>query len=348
VVTAKILSAPPHITNQTTISFELGTTTGSSAGVSFECELSPQAGWAPCSSPVTYTSLPDGTYVFSTRAVGEAASASWEFIKDTHPPVVSASGHLPGTSGTNALSGSTTSSSFATIDFSAQDITAVSFMCTLTSSSGSSSSSNESILAGTLVAKSRSSGIPFNCTSPVYIPEMLPGQWQFEVVAMDAAGNVAMPVGQSWTVALPSSSPSLRLTSGPALFVPRTAMKFEFVAFGAAASSVNTSECFLSPGGTWGVGVAPPSSSSSNSNNTSPWSPCTSPASYPSLGNDGNYTFAARLVGDPSQVSSSTGTLPESWAVSVFTVDGTPQHYVWPIQWPGFGRLDGCCAVCYQ
>lgn len=316
VVTPKILSAPPHITNQTTITFELGTTTGSAAGVSFECKLT--SGWAPCTSPVSYTSLPDGTYLFSVRVTGETVSASWEFIKDTHPPVVSVSGHLPvPTSGTNALSGSTTASSFATLDFSAQDITTVSFTCSLTQTVLNSNSRNDSILAGTLVTKPRSSGIPFNCTSPLYIPEMLPGQWQFEVVAKDAAGNVAMPMTQSWTVALPPSTPTLRLTSGPALFVPRTAMQFEFVAFGLQATSSSNSECYLVPGGTWGVGV-------SNTNTASPWSPCTSPVSYPSLSTDGNYTFAARLVGDASTVAPSTGALPESWAVSVFTVDGTP------------------------
>jgi hypothetical protein len=37
-----------------------------------ECQLLPGGTWAPCTSPMAFTSLADGAYTFQTRAIDSA------------------------------------------------------------------------------------------------------------------------------------------------------------------------------------------------------------------------------------------------------------------------------------
>lgn len=331
VVVATIASGPSGPTNQSVITFTLGTTSGSSNGVSFECRLSTSAGnvgppgtsnWTSCSSPVTYNSLSDGSYTFSVRASGETISSSSTFTKDTVPPVVSLSdGGLPSSSAT----------SFATMSFSATDITAVTFTCSA-SVNGASPAQGSTVAAGSYVAVQRSFGQWFNCTSPFYLTQMLPGNWQFQVVGTDAAGNSANPMSVGWTVAFDSTQNYVRAT-GPVLTIPKEIVQFNVSGFGPSASSLPF-ECSLTPGGQWGNGVLP-----------SNWSACSKPMSYGQPA-DGNYTFAARVVGDPAAPSSS-GDLPSTWAVSVFTIDSRPPQ-VNITSGPTGGAAEGDSAVSFS
>ena len=66
------------------------------AGIAFECRLADGSGnitnsaahrdWADCSSPASFSGLPDGAYQFSVRAKGETLATSSSFTKDATPP----------------------------------------------------------------------------------------------------------------------------------------------------------------------------------------------------------------------------------------------------------------------
>lgn len=52
----------------------------------------------------------------------------------------------------------------------------------------------------------------YNCTSPQTFHWLLPGQWQFEVVGTDAAGNAAPALAYSWNVAFDVGKQYTRLS----------------------------------------------------------------------------------------------------------------------------------------
>jgi hypothetical protein len=90
IVVAVVTSGPPGISSAGSATFEFATESGSSSGVVFECQLAGPTGvvggagtqdWTPCTSPLTYDSLPDGSYTFQVRAQGEDITSSWAFIK---------------------------------------------------------------------------------------------------------------------------------------------------------------------------------------------------------------------------------------------------------------------------
>lgn len=54
-------------------------------------------------------------------------------------------------------------------------------------------------------------GASYNCTSPQTFHWLLPGQWGFEVVGTDAAGNAAAPLSLAWAVAFDSAKQYTRL-----------------------------------------------------------------------------------------------------------------------------------------
>jgi hypothetical protein len=69
----QISSGPSGPTNSTNASFSFT----SEAGASFQCRLdsTQAADWQPCSSPKSYSSLPNGTHTFEVRAVDPAGNA---------------------------------------------------------------------------------------------------------------------------------------------------------------------------------------------------------------------------------------------------------------------------------
>jgi hypothetical protein len=76
---AVITSGPPHITTSTSATF---TFTGSSPGATFECRIT-DGGWEPCTSPVTYDDLDNGSMSFGVRAtkddVTQAAPTGYDW-----------------------------------------------------------------------------------------------------------------------------------------------------------------------------------------------------------------------------------------------------------------------------
>lgn len=311
VVVASIAQGPGKVTNQKSVSFTLSTTSGVTTGVAFECRLVDDKGsvsplsegttdWAPCSSPVKYDNLADGTFTFSVRAVGEKIDTSTVFTKDTSPPVVGLQADVP----------ATTTAAAAKMTFTANDTTAVSFLCRV--QLDNASPEQRDVTSGSVVAVPIKLGQPFNCTSPQTVSWMLPGKWTFAVEATDAAGNTAAPSIATWEVSLDPAVRYVRLLSGPILKIPKREVNFSMLSLGPDASSYAT-ECALVSG----TSALP-----------SQWAACTGSVSY-AQPDDGDYTFSARAVGDasvaaPSTAASQLSSLPPTWAVSRFTIDSTP------------------------
>ena len=99
--TATITAKPADPTNTTTASFSF---TSDEPGSSFECRLDGTP-YAACTSPRSYTAVPQGAHTFDARATdaagntGAVASAAWTV--DTTPPGLSLTSPPTGTSTTN-------------------------------------------------------------------------------------------------------------------------------------------------------------------------------------------------------------------------------------------------------
>jgi hypothetical protein len=168
------------------------------AGVSFECRLD-GAPFASCTSPQSYASLAEGPHSFEVRArdaaLNTSAAAVHAWTVDATPPPAPAIDTGPG-----AL----TSATGATFAFSDAEA-GVTFECRL-------------------------DGSPFApCSSPTSYSALGDGPHQFEVRALDAAGNASAAVGRSWTVdATPPAPPTI--DSGPPTFAfshPDPGVSFE-------------------------------------------------------------------------------------------------------------------------
>ncbi|HEX6027074.1 MAG TPA: choice-of-anchor Q domain-containing protein, partial [Solirubrobacter sp.] len=74
-----IESGPAGVTTTNSVTF---TFSSEQPGVVFQCRLDGPGGegeWLPCTSPHTYTSLPNGSYTFHVRAAGSSTQASRAF-----------------------------------------------------------------------------------------------------------------------------------------------------------------------------------------------------------------------------------------------------------------------------
>jgi len=139
------------------------------AGSTFACTLD---GGPPqqCSSPTTYTGLPDGRHTFTVTASDQAGdkdptppTATW--ISDTGPPVTTI----------RAVSLAKRTPPSATITFTASE-SDVTFTCAL------------------------DGGSPTPCSSPVAYEHLAVGAHLVVVIATDAAGNIATPAIVNWVV----------------------------------------------------------------------------------------------------------------------------------------------------
>jgi hypothetical protein len=171
-----ITAGPPALSTSASASFDFSDT---EPGVTFRCELD-GGGFGTCTSPKAYAGLAEGAHTFSVRARdgagNESGSTSRTWTVDTvAPPVPSIDS---GPSGTVA-------SSSATFTFSSSE-PGVSFRCRLDGAAFAS------------------------CTSPKGYSGLSEGGHSFEVVAVDAAGNVSGAATRSWTVDL---APAVSLTA---------------------------------------------------------------------------------------------------------------------------------------
>ncbi|QJR10957.1 hypothetical protein DSM104443_02027 [Usitatibacter rugosus] len=162
------------------------TFTSTESGATFACLLG-DGFFTPCTSPVTYPALSDGSYTFRVQAVdlyGNATPypyASRHWTVDTVPPETFILSHPS----------DTTASQAPTFTFSASE-PATAFECKLDAESGYTP-----------------------CTSPKTYASLAEGAHQFSVRARDGAGQPdPTPPSFSWTVDL--TSPDTLIVSGPA------------------------------------------------------------------------------------------------------------------------------------
>ena len=201
-------SGPSGPVNVTTATFAFSSPDPTAT---FECNRD-GAGFSACTSPVTYTSLPDGPHTLLVRAVNaagpDATPASRSWTVDTQ---------APDTAITAGPSGSTKATS-ATFSFSSPDATAT-FQCSL-------------------------DGVPFaTCASPATYSSLADGPHTFQVKAIDPVGNAdPTPAQRTWTV--DTVPPSTVIDSGPTGIVPSASATFTFHSPDATA----TFQCSLDSG----------------------------------------------------------------------------------------------------
>lgn len=172
---------PNSPTNQTGASFGISTPAGA---VSLQCRLTgPGAAgtWGPCTSPVNYSGLADGSYTFETRGVdaagntGAVASVSWTV--DTTPPA-----------GTPVITdGPETGTLSTTAGFNfTYGVGGASAQCSLDGAHW----------------------VP--CTSPQQFPDLGVGTHTMRMRTVDAAGNVGAGIATwTWQIAVaPGPAPA--------------------------------------------------------------------------------------------------------------------------------------------
>ena len=344
-------TVPPGTTIDTGPSGSIGTDSAvftfssGDAGASFECSLNgAPATFTPCTSPQTYSDLAEGVHAFEVRAKDPAGNldptpATRSFTVDTVAPETVINTGPPGTISTNS----------ASFTFSSPDPTAT-FECLLDSGTWTVCTSPHDIASlaegphvlsvraidptgnvdptpasrsftvdtdrpettidsgpsGPIASGSASftfssdeplstfecsvdSGTWEVCTSPRNLTGLTEGSHSFRVRAMDAGGNVDLtPALRNFSV--DTLAPDTALDSGPSGTIATGSVSFGFSSPDGGASF----ECRLDSGS---------------------WNACSSPRSYPSLG-EGPHTFEVRA-------KDGAGNVDPTPASSSFTVDLT-------------------------
>jgi Bacterial Ig-like domain len=147
----------------------------SKPGSTFSCSMSRGAdSFSPCTSPVTFSALPDGRYTFKVAATDRAgnvgAATAYGLTVDTVAPGATVTGMPPNPSAVNT----------PTFEFASADVSAK-FSCSLT-----------------LASSTLDNYQP--CVSPVAYPTRADGNWVFKVRATDAAGNTGAPDTYAFTI----------------------------------------------------------------------------------------------------------------------------------------------------
>jgi hypothetical protein len=194
-------AGPGVVTAATSATFGFVDSDGSAG---FQCRLD-GAGFASCTSPVTYDDLAEGAHVFRVKAVDPAGNqssvATYNWTIDLTPPPAPAI-----TSAPPSVSGSSTASfSFTDGDGSAT------FQCRLDGAAFSA------------------------CTSPISYGGLAEGAHTFGVKAIDGAGNESSVTSYDWTVDL-TPPPVPAITSAPPGVTDATSATFAFTDGDASAT----------------------------------------------------------------------------------------------------------------
>ena len=204
VVTIDPAAEPPDPTNVTSARFTFGS---NKLGSTFACAFD-GAAFAPCTSPMSYSGLPDARHSFAVKAtdpLGTTGLASvWAWTVDTVPPAAPTVDSSPR---------SPTNTSTATLIFHDAE--------------------------PGLHHSCRIDGSAFtDCSSPTTYGTLADGSHAFAVRATDAAGNVGPETSRGWAV--DTQPPRTTITSGPtAVSTSRTA------AFAFESSEASTFSCGL-------------------------------------------------------------------------------------------------------
>lgn len=215
----------------------------------FQCRLdsSDPADWTGCSSPQTFSALGDGAHVFEVRALNKPLNpdpvpAVRTFAVDAHPDL-----EPPETTIFDAPSGTISGD---TVSFGFESSEEGGFECRFDS-------------------VNPAGWVP--CDSPQTYSGLADGSHNFEVRAVDLAGNVD-PTPAVAGFAIDTTSPETAISSAPSGTIETSSASFSF-----EASELGSFECRI------------------DSNDPGAWSACASPQSYSSLA-DGGHFFEVRAI----------------------------------------------------
>ncbi len=251
----QIDSQPADPSNSADATFSFSSPDG---GVAFACQLD-GGGFAPCASPVNYTGLGDGPHTFEARASDAAGNtdptpASYAWTIDTAAPETQI----------DSQPADPSNSRDASFTFSSPDATAT-FECQMDGSGFAP------------------------CASPVNYTSLADGLHNFEVRAVDLAGNTdPTPASYAWNI--DATAPDTQIDSFPANPSSSADASFTFSSPDATA----TFECQFDGGG---------------------FAPCTSPVNYIGLG-DGPHTFEVQA----KDILGNTDPTPASYAWTIDTL----------------------------
>lgn len=212
-----LTSTPALLSTSASATFQF---TATEPGSTFECKLD-SGSWAACTTPKTYTGLAEGSHTVQVRATDGSANtdptpASYTWVVDTVAPDTALSGQPA------AITSATT----ANLTFTSTDGTAT-FECKL------------------------DGGAWTACTSPRALTGLADGVHNFQVRAVDPAGNVD-PTPENTTWYVDSGAPTTTVTAHPAALVRTSSAT---VAFNADDPNA-TFECKLD-GGAWVACTSP-------------------------------------------------------------------------------------------
>ena len=245
-----ISSAPPTLTNSTSATFQFTSTEPNST---FECRLD-GGSFAACTSPQAYTNLSEGNHSFQVRGKDaannvDATPATFSWTIDIIPPETTITANPP----------ATTNSTSATFEFTSTE-SGSTFACNLDGAGFTS------------------------CASPQSYNSLAGGNHNFQVRAIDAAGNFdTTPASYNWTITTADiTPPETTITGGPAAVTTTTTASFTFTSNEAGS----TFQCRL---------------------DTAAFAACTSPRNFTGL-TAGTHTFEVRATDmgnntDPSPAS---------------------------------------------
>ncbi|MDQ3264414.1 MAG: Ig-like domain repeat protein [Myxococcota bacterium] len=198
------VAGPASPSNSSSATLTFGSPEG---GVTFQCSLD-GAVFASCSSPLSLTSLSQGSHTFRVRAVDAAANvdptpAQHGWVVDLTPPDTTLSGPPP-----------LTNLNTATLSFVADE--PATFVCNLDGAAAAA------------------------CTSPVNLTGLADGPHTFTVRATDLAGNLEVAAAShGWTV--DTTPPQTTLTGFPPAVDSSTTPSFSFT----SSAAGSTFECSL-------------------------------------------------------------------------------------------------------
>ena len=245
-------SAPLDLNISTSATFSFST---NSPGSTFTCQLDAGLSVA-CTSPTTYSNLAQGDHtftVFNTDSDSNVGQALDAWTVDTVAP----------TPTINKAPDEFDPSKTATFKFSSGGEKDIAYTCGL------------------------DLGTPVACTSPKTYSNLKQGSHTFTLTATDEAGNVSLPVVDSWTI--DTIIPTITITSGPASLSNSKSATFTFTSNELGANF----KC--------------------SKDGASYWS-CTSPKTYNWL-SDGAHTVSIKAIDQAGNES-----VPQSWT---WTIDAT-------------------------
>ena len=188
-------ATPTPISNNPEAIFQFSVKGDPTGTYTYQCKLDTEPDFTACTSPKTYTGLPDGQRNLQVRATDQAGntSASVECNTQTFPTCTTyrwtIDTRLPQTQ-LGSRPRPVTNATTATFDFQSPNVTSPTFKC------------------------SRDGAAPTPCTSPQVYTGLTPGRHKFEVTAYNSAGTADPdPAVHEWTI--DTTDPETTLGAAP-------------------------------------------------------------------------------------------------------------------------------------